>query len=51
MIIKDIIFISRDINKEEYDTLEASGLTWKEVSKDVINKSKYWYISYINDNF
>jgi len=48
---KFLQWIAKDINKEEYDTLEASDLTWKEVAKGVNNKAKRWFIVYINDNF
>lgn len=48
---KFLQWIAKDINKEEYDTLEASDLTWKEVAKGVNNKAKRWFIVYINNNF
>lgn len=40
-----------DINKEEYDVLESSKLTWKEISKSVNNRARKWFIIYINNNF
>lgn len=46
---KFLQWISRDIMKEEYDTLEASEFTWKEVAKGVTNKAKRWFITYINN--
>lgn len=36
-------WVTRDILKEESDTLEASGLTKKEVTKPGTNKAKAWF--------
>ncbi len=36
-------WVSTDVNKECQDELEASGLTWKEVSKSVMNGARTWY--------
>jgi hypothetical protein len=44
-------WINKDINKEEYDVMEVSNLTWKQVAKAVTDKSKSWFISNINNNF
>lgn len=40
--IKDI---SIDVKKESEAELEASGLTWKQVAKEVSNKAREWYIA------
>lgn len=37
-------WISKDVNKECQSELEASGLTWKEVSKSVSSKARTWYM-------
>ena len=37
-------WISKDINKESEDELEASGLTWKEVSSAVASEARRWYL-------
>jgi hypothetical protein len=38
-------WVSKDVNKECQDELEASGLTWKQVSKHVTTKARTWYIA------
>lgn len=37
-------WISKDCAKECQDELKASGLEWKQVSKDVARKARTWYI-------
>lgn len=39
-----IAWVSRDINKEEGDVLEANSLTMKDVAKFISNKSRGWYM-------
>lgn len=41
-------WLSQDIIKEESDTLEASGLTWKEVNGAVSKAGKDWLFAYID---
>ena len=41
---KFLAWISADVQKETQDELEASGLTWKDVSKAVATKARLWYI-------
>lgn len=43
-----IKWVFGDIVKEEYDTMEASGLTEKEVGKAVPTLAKEWYLKYID---
>lgn len=38
-------WISKDISKEESDTLESSNLTMKDVGGMIANKARIWYIS------
>lgn len=38
-------WINTDIKKESVDELEASGLEWKQVTKQITKKAKEWYIS------
>ena len=40
---KFIKWISTDVNKEESDTLEASGLTMKDVGSALTHKAKLWF--------
>ena len=44
-----IAWVSRDINKEEGDVLEASSLTMKDVAKFISNKSRGWYMKKLNE--
>lgn len=37
-------WVAKDVNKECQDELEASKLTWKQVSKSVTNKARQWYM-------
>lgn len=37
-------WVNRDIHSEEKDTLEASGLTMKDVGKDISNKARSFYL-------
>lgn len=45
-----ISWVSRDIIKEEGDTLEASGLTMKEVGKYVAHKARTFYLDKIGED-
>lgn len=45
-----IAWVSRDINKEEGDVLEANSLTMKDVAKFISNKSRGWYMQKLNEN-
>ncbi|ADP02635.1 RnlB RNA ligase 2 [Salmonella phage PVPSE1] len=42
-------WVSRDINKEEGDVLEANALTMKDVAKFISNKSRGWYMQKLNE--
>lgn len=42
-------WVSKDINKEEGDVLEANNLTMKDVGKYVANKSREFYIGKLNE--
>ena len=39
-----LAWMGRDVEKESEDDLKASGLTWKDVSKDVTNAARKWYV-------
>lgn len=41
-------WISKDIIKEESDQIAASTFTWKEISPKVIDKARFYYLTYIN---
>lgn len=41
-------WVSRDINKEEGDVLEANALTMKDVAKFISNKARGWYMQKLN---
>lgn len=41
-------WVSKDINKEETDTLEANNLSMKDVGKYISNKAREFYISKLN---
>uniref|UniRef100_A0AAU8GET2 RNA ligase n=1 Tax=Salmonella phage vB_SEnST11_KE23 TaxID=3161174 RepID=A0AAU8GET2_9CAUD len=43
-------WVSRDINKEEGDVLEANALTMKDVAKFISNKSRGWYMKKMNED-
>lgn len=45
-----IAWVSRDINKEEGDVLEANSLTMKDVAKFISNKSRGWYMQKLNES-
>ena len=38
-------WVSKDINKEEGDTLESNNLTMKDVGSQIANKARAWYIT------
>lgn len=42
---KFLAWIVADVQKETQDELEASGLTWNQVSKAVGNKARAWYLA------
>jgi hypothetical protein len=44
LVGKFLAWISADVQKETQDELEASGLTWKDVSKAIATKARLWYI-------
>jgi hypothetical protein len=44
MIGNFLKWMAEDIQKEESDTLEASGLTWDDVKKEVANKSRTMFL-------
>lgn len=37
-------YVGKDLQIEEGDTVEASGLEWKKVWKEASNKAKKWYV-------
>jgi hypothetical protein len=39
-----LAWMGRDVEKESVEDLEESGLTWKDVSKDVTNAARKWYV-------
>lgn len=41
---KFLAWISGDVQKETQDELEASQLTWSQVSKAITNKARAWYV-------
>lgn len=41
---KFLAWIAADVQKETQDELEASALTWAQVSKAVSNKARAWYL-------
>lgn len=41
---KFLAWISTDVQKETQDELEASQLTWAQVSKAITNKARAWYV-------
>ncbi len=43
-VAKFLAWVSADVQKETQDELEASGLTWDQVSKAVTNKARAWYL-------
>jgi hypothetical protein len=43
-VAKFLAWISADVQKETQDELDASGLTWDQVSKAVTNKARAWYL-------
>jgi len=43
MMGKFIKWIMSDVNKESKDELEASGLKWKQVGKEVSSRARNWY--------
>jgi len=43
-VAKFLAWVSADVQKETADELEASGLTWDQVSKAIINKARAWYL-------
>lgn len=45
-----IAWVSRDINKEEGDVLEANSLTMKDVAKFISNKSRGWYMKKLSED-
>jgi hypothetical protein len=42
---KFLAWISNDVQKETQDELEASNLTWAQVSKAISNKARSWYLN------
>jgi len=42
---KFLAWIAADVQKENQDELEASGLDWKQVQKPVGDKARGWYLS------
>lgn len=44
LVGKFLAWISTDVQKETQDELEASGLTWKDVSKAIATKARLWFI-------
>lgn len=42
-------WIGKDIKRESKDELEASELEWKQVSKEIINKARSWYLEKIKE--
>lgn len=42
---KFLAWIAADVQKETQDELDASQLTWNQVSKAVANKSRAWYLA------
>lgn len=44
-VAKFLTWISGDVQKETQDELEASGLTWDQVSKAITNKARAWYLA------
>lgn len=42
---KFLAWISGDVQKETQDELQASNLTWEQVSKAITNKARSWYLS------
>jgi hypothetical protein len=45
LIGKFLAWIATDVQKETQDELEASGLTWDQVSKSVGNSARAWYLA------
>ena len=41
-------WVSKDVNKEEADTLESNNLTMKDVGSSIANKARTWYITELN---
>ena len=42
-------WVSKDVNKEESDTLESNNLSMKDVGKYIANKAREFYISKLNN--
>jgi hypothetical protein len=42
-----IAWVTGDVQKECEAELEASSLTWKAVSREVVDAAKKWYVSKI----
>ena len=47
---KFIGWVSKDVSKEEGDTLETNNLSMKEVGKYIASKSREWYINKLNND-
>lgn len=44
-------WISKDVIKEETDTLTGNGLCWKDVSGGICKKARSWFIQKVNEQF
>lgn len=44
-------WISKDVIKEETDTLTGNGLCWKDVSGEICKKASSWFIQKVNEQF
>lgn len=44
-------WVGQDIQKEETDTIEANGLEWKDVAKQINTKARQFFMDQVNNNF
>ncbi len=45
-----IKWVMQDVAKEESDTLKESDLTMKDVTKQAVDKVRYWFIAHLDSN-
>lgn len=43
-----LAWVNKDVRKEEMDIIEANGLEWKEVSKEITNRAKKYFTDQYN---